>query len=312
MKKTAIIFILILLATALGWIYYKKNLKSGFEQQTKIDATGSAATNLKPWVEVLSSKVFEINASGTVLRELETGDEVDAGSIIKTDATGLVNIYFAEGSVARLDSDTELKINEAKYNPEDESLVVKIFLVAGRVWSKILGLTTQDAQWQVDTANSVATVRGTAFGVEYEGGRTSILGSENNVAVRFKHPKTRKILEESVEIIPNSFIEIDDSIIDGIAEKRIMAARILRRIAPSNYLMRQWVRRARTADSELNLILKQEYIEAIDSVRVGTTTATSSQIQNTTIDTSATITISPNLLNLSSSSSPTNNLKTAP
>lgn len=204
---------------------------------------------LVPWVEVLSPSVFELQGEdSSLLRALQTGDEPGIGNVISVKENGLANVYFPDGSVARLDSATQLIIETARFDPERETLVVKIKLSAGRVWSKILALATPESLWEVETTNIIATVRGTAFGVEHKEGKSSVVGSENELAVYLVDPETQKAVEETrVVISPDKFIEVKEEEVTAIKEKPKMLAQALRD-APEAVLEEDWVKRGKAED----------------------------------------------------------------
>ncbi len=167
------------LAIVLGllWVVYPTFL----QKSSKF----SEETILKPWIEVVASPVFVSNENGGLKRELKTGDEVEAGSFIEVAKRGEANIYFPDGSVARLDAETKLLIDAASYDPKSKTLVVKVQLLIGRVWSKIFSLATPESTWEVKTSNAVATVRGTSFSTKVNRrGVTSIAGGTNRVNVK--------------------------------------------------------------------------------------------------------------------------------
>ena len=159
----------------------------------------------KPWVEVLSSRVSLWNTStNTETRELKTGDEVGVGSTLHVDTNGLANIYFPNGSVVRLDKDTTLTITEASYDSSNDSVAVKLSLSLGRVWSKVVSLVTPDSVWEVETANTVVTVRGTAFGVQVaKNGKSTVVGSEGKVAAKKKNQT------EEVFVTADTFLTVE-------------------------------------------------------------------------------------------------------
>ena len=188
------------------------------------DKSAPVDTGALPWVEVLKPGVF------SAARELKTGDELRTPATIKTNSTGLANIYFPDGSVARLDSNTELVLEEGSYDGADKTLRVKMLLSVGRVWSKILELATPRSSWEVKTANAVATVRGTAFGVEYISGKTTVVGSEHSVAVANLDQNTSTILLES------QVMTVADGVVEVRAKKSLEA---------------EWVERFESADGKV-------------------------------------------------------------
>ncbi len=190
MKLKTLIIAVILLAIAGVFLIINRsiaptadNIKNNhviIDETSPADEEKLTEKNL-PWVEVLSSLVEK--KSGEEWLELISGDQLKSGDIVKTDSSGLANIYFPDGSVIRLDSNSQIVISEADYDNNTKTLKLKIKLLAGRVWSKIFELATNESYWEVETANAVAAVRGTAFGVEYENNETVVIGWENTVEV---------------------------------------------------------------------------------------------------------------------------------
>ena len=165
----------------------------------------------RPWLEVVQPKVFELAANQKdKVRELFTGDELSEGAVVEVVTGGLANIHFPDGSVARLDGGTKLVIEKGSFDPKEETLSVRLNLILGRVWSKIIKLTTPESHWEVKTSTAVATVRGTSFGVEYGvDGKFSVMGYENSVEVTAIDPDGKFNLERIKLLVePGKFLEI--------------------------------------------------------------------------------------------------------
>jgi len=208
MKKTLIIGAIILIAIAGVWFLKSK----GGDNDIVLE---------RPWVEIVSASLTEVDTEGVAVRELQTGDELADGTTLKTDAAGEAIIHFPDGSEARLDPNTTVVIEKANYNNDDSSLVVRLSLSAGRVWSKVISLSTPESEWRVDTANAVATVRGTAFGTEYLNGDSNFVGSENNVGIKAKNPDTGEEVDGTeTELTQEDIIELKkDAIRKIVADK---------------------------------------------------------------------------------------------
>jgi hypothetical protein len=200
-----------------------------------------------PWIEVVSGVVNK--KEGGVLAELKSGDQLKNGDIIKTDSSGLANIYMPDGSVARLDYNSEIVITQAHYFDESKSLQVKIKLVVGRIWSKIVELSTNESYWEVETANAVAAVRGTAFGMEYENDETLVIGWENTVEVEAVDLYSgRKSVK--VAVSANKFFRISEAVSrTAVAEKQDLSQKV--KDLPSDILSLPWIERAINADTAL-------------------------------------------------------------
>lgn len=164
----------------------------------------------RPWIEIVNADVFLLaDAERKKIRSLESGDKLDAGMIIATDATGRAIIHFQDGSIARIDRNTEFVLETATYDLSHKTLMVAMKLASGRIWSRIVDLATPASLWEIKTTNAVAVVRGTAFGIEYIDGVSRVIGSEDKVTVIPIDPKTNKrVEEEAVVITPDTYVEI--------------------------------------------------------------------------------------------------------
>lgn len=147
----------------------------------------------RPWIEVVASGVFVVS-NEQEKQALLTGDEITEGEIIETDKNGMANVYFPDGSVARMDSNTKIQILTGEYDYNSKTLKVKISLVTGNLWSKIIKLVTPESAWEVKTSNVVAAVRGSAFGASAKEKMTTIIGSEHIVAVSPLDPDKGSII----------------------------------------------------------------------------------------------------------------------
>ena len=207
MKKT--LWGLILVVLVGGGVFAYMKLKSPSDLVTKAQP--------KPWVEVVSASVTE-TASGTA-KILKTGDELETGVTVTTDAKGKANIYFPNGSVARLDASSSLVLQEVQASSTSWS--VRLMLLSGKVWSKIGLVTNISTTWEVRTTNAVAVVRGSAFGMEYRNGVSRVLGAEHTIKVAALDPKTGdKLAESEVDVTETKFVEIRDDKFEAIKERK--------------------------------------------------------------------------------------------
>lgn len=263
MKKSALIVIIVAL-TALGLFAFvhkgeAPSAKPGGNGY-KINKNGDIAENIeqmsRPWVEVLSATA-SVKVAGD-WEPVNTGDELENGAVVKTDENGLAEIHLPDGSAVRLDSDSEVTLTLGDYDTGSGSLMVRIELAAGRIWSKIIELSTPDSFWQVETANAVAAVRGTSFGVEYMSGETQIIGSENTVEVEAVDPVTKTRLGR-IAVTPEKMIRIHRQLIEGIRSKRLTLSSEIKDV-PDELRDKPWVSRSALADQ----IIKRR-IEALEA-----------------------------------------------
>ena len=244
---------------------------------------GSRADNTKPpapiaeatpvetklpnaWVEVVSASVSQIDAVGAVIRELQSGDEIVAPATIKTGVTGQAIVHMADGSVLRIDKGTTVTIKEASFNTESQQLLVRVTLAVGRVWSKIIELTTPDSVWEVETSTAVATVRGTAFSMDTDGKKSRVIGSQNSVTVNPIDQKTRqRIAEKIIEVKEETFVEIAAADIEQIKENRkeVRAARISAAISAD-----VWFRDNESSDTRIEARIEEFKAEGLTPLEI--------------------------------------------
>ena len=75
-------------------------------------------------------------------------------------------INFFDNSVTRLRDNTVLEISELDVNPDNRMETnILLKLDAGEVWSKVTKIVTQNSSFEVETYNTIAAVRGSAFDI---------------------------------------------------------------------------------------------------------------------------------------------------
>jgi len=97
---------------------------------------------------------------------LERKSEVYPGDIIDTGKSGFVSIEFSSGSVINLQPDTEAVINRLNCQPTDDSCVINIKTLRGKVTSNVLSRDDQPTDFRISTPYASAAVRGTVFDIE--------------------------------------------------------------------------------------------------------------------------------------------------
>lgn len=144
-----------------------------------------------PLITVTSGEVSVTKDGNT--RTLGTPEEIQPPFTLTTKAGGSAVASFPDGSELRLDENSELLVNTATYGTGNGEINVHTKLSIGRVWSSIVALVTPASSWEVETSNVVATVRGTAFGVEaHPDKKTTVIGSEHTVELTLIDPETGK------------------------------------------------------------------------------------------------------------------------
>ncbi len=109
------------------------------------------------------------------------GQPLDVGNWVRTDQTGFAELEYIDGSLTRLDIETEFRVSELA---GDETIPeVTVELDAGRMWSRVKTVTATEGRFDVETSVGVATIRGTGFLVDCSlpGGACLVAVSEGEV-----------------------------------------------------------------------------------------------------------------------------------
>ncbi|HEY4521523.1 MAG TPA: FecR family protein [Candidatus Paceibacterota bacterium] len=238
-----LILAIVVLAGIIGSAFFfgGNSYTASLENPSTSDSIASISGE-KVWIEVLKEKVFEFDDKGKLIKELKTGDTLEEGRIVDAGTGALANIYFPDGSILKLDSETKIQIQKSEFQKTSGKLSVKIILTLGRVWSQVKSLAGNDSEWQIETPNAVAAVRGTGFGVEFTKGKSMILVLENKVLVSAKDTATNNIIASSETIVSEKeFVSVDEKDLPKIkTEKRTLKIEK----ADSDFLNRAWIKRA--------------------------------------------------------------------
>lgn len=123
-----------------------------------LPAQTEADTPSTPFLEVLGYNVYIQNSGSSEWVVAKDQQEILPGATVKTDKGGLAQIIYPNGTVTRLDTDTQITLKE--YNPTPQT--VTVFVTAGKIWSRITKLLGGES-YKSESKNLVATVRGTIY-----------------------------------------------------------------------------------------------------------------------------------------------------
>lgn len=240
-----LILAIVALATIIGVAFFLGSEPTTLQENAKNAEAMSSTNSEKSWIEILSGKVFEFDKNGKLIRELKTGDIVGEERILDAGTGALASIYFGDGSILKIDSETKIEIQKNEFKKTNGKLVEKVWLSLGRVWSQIKNLNTADSEWQIETPNATAAAHGTSFGVEFTKRKSIVIVSENKVLVTAKDSETGEKIESSkTALSENEFVAIDEKDLPKIkAEKRTLKTEKV----GSELLNRAWIKRAMEA-----------------------------------------------------------------
>lgn len=95
---------------------------------------------------------------------LATNTKIGQGDRLKTGSGARLEAKLNDGSLLRLAENSELRLDSAaidRKNPGKKKVKAKLFV--GRVWAAVTKLFGDDSEFEVQTPNAVAGVRGTRF-----------------------------------------------------------------------------------------------------------------------------------------------------
>lgn len=182
------------------------------------------------WSKIASAEIGNINiytGSASVLRRgtpelARTGHPVKRGDVITVGPDSRVSIVLKDGSVIRFEANSEIKINELRYEG-GEVVDASFSLLYGKMWSKVEPLES-GSNWRVETPTVVASVRGTAFNTRYTDETSGVSVYEGVVGVGLiSLPQNEKNLQ-----VPNQFIISDLNSAEDFAKDPIV-------MDPKNY-----------------------------------------------------------------------------
>ncbi|MBI4150559.1 FecR domain-containing protein [Candidatus Woesearchaeota archaeon] len=128
------------------------------------------------------------NVAGTVTVNGKdtTGAALYVGDVIATGADAKAQVVFSDSAVLRLDANTEITIK----GTTDTN--VAVFQSSGQTWSRVLHLSGI-SDYEIETATTTASVRGTGFKVKVNKDDTEVAVGEGEVEVSTK--KDGKVLK---------------------------------------------------------------------------------------------------------------------
>jgi hypothetical protein len=100
------------------------------------------------------------------------GQEVPLGMSLRTSPNGYVTVQLADGSVLKVQADTEARLDTSKQYVEAGFFSSIWSVLKGRVESLVTHMTGGEPRFQIKTPQATLGVRGTEFRVAHENGRT--------------------------------------------------------------------------------------------------------------------------------------------
>jgi len=125
------------------------------------------------------------------------GMKLVESDVVYTDKNGVAVIQFLDRSVSRLSSNTEVFLDELrKHDDVSAKTSVKISVVSGSVWSKVLNLVGDDSFFVVKAGDVYTKAQRAAFNVNFQ--RNDVSVEVFNHAVEIYDVKTKSSSEKVV------------------------------------------------------------------------------------------------------------------
>lgn len=196
---------------------------------------------------IIDSGTVQVKHADGSWTNAQSGILLAASDSIKTGSNTSASVIFFESSIIRLDSDTEITIQQII--EQDEEISIKIQQDAGRTWNAISKISGID-DYEVQTPTSVASVRGTGFVVIVEPNGTTYYGVSHGILNVSK--VSNGLIQGSVDVSGNESVivyvditnkslviqpfEMDEWVLENLQEdEQFMAdvkAELYRRIEP--------------------------------------------------------------------------------
>jgi hypothetical protein len=125
-----------------------------------------------------------ISKDGNQIEEkAASGQELKAGDRLRTTEGSVASIMVYGRADVRLAENTVLVVSEAS-GGEGDSYVLRWKVESGRVWSRVLRLLDMDSEFQGQSSQVVATVRGTAFALTGDASGSRLLVDHGGVLAK--------------------------------------------------------------------------------------------------------------------------------
>ena len=129
------------------------------------------------------------NVDVDITPENEVGDFVPAeldmdlnpGTVIRTGSDAVCEVTLPDESTIKVSNGAVFKIDEVLINKQTGKKSEKFSLLFGKVKAQVKKLTTSDSQFTIASGTALAGVRGTSFGVDFDGINSKVLVFEGKV-----------------------------------------------------------------------------------------------------------------------------------
>jgi len=192
----ALVIIVIVIGAVMGLlVFLAPNTTQG--KDTLAQGTLTAGNN-QAKAAILSAVQGDVSVdSGSGYKSAVSGASLLVGYKVKTGPTGKATIAFYDNGLMRLDENTEIEIKSLSSDGHNAS--VGLEQDSGSTWNRVLSIAGK-TNYQVQTPDAVATVRGTAFGLDLTKGFDYLFVSAGNVSFGKKGAAPTNVTELNAAI----------------------------------------------------------------------------------------------------------------
>jgi hypothetical protein len=199
----------------------------------------------KATVEEAVSAEIKKNNSGE-WTQLVIGAELESGDVIKTGADGLAVLNFFDNSISRLGPNSETSLSEVyldQKNPNKTKVSLK--METGRIWTQVVQLLDIESSFEIESSNTVATVRGTVFDFEVTPeGTAKVNSDESYVEVEIFEPGVERKIINRFNVLEGFGAEVKNNApLEELKEIKTQAL-------SEEYKNSEWVKKNILRDSE--------------------------------------------------------------
>ena len=108
--------------------------------------------------------------------------ELHTGAMIRTGTDALCEIIMPDESTIKISEGSVFQIDHVLFNEETGKKSQKFSLLFGKVRAKVQKFTTKDSDFEIGSGTALAGVRGTIYGVTFDGLETNVLVFEGTVS----------------------------------------------------------------------------------------------------------------------------------
>lgn len=158
---------------------------------------------------IIESGDIQVKHDGGSWISAQNGMDLYQSDSIKTGVNASASIVFFKSSIIRLDSNTEVNLQEIIQSADGTN--VKIKQDAGRTWNTVAKISGID-NYDVQTPTTIASVRGTSFDVYIKPDGKTDVGVSRGI-VNVSRIKNGQVID-AIEVKKNEAVTVDPDAID--------------------------------------------------------------------------------------------------